>query len=252
MKKSAFIIALSLLGVLSAESVPIVSLARAETITPTIVEARLPTGQNLYIKEDHSRPIVTIDTWVKTGSVNETAENNGVSHFLEHLLFKGTERYGPGQIDRLLESRGAQFNAATSDDFTHFYITTAPAYFEEALALHADMMTHAAIPPKELPQERKVVQEEINRADDNPSRQLYVELSRRMYGTHGYGMDTLGPKENIARIPRENILAYYHYWYQPRNFNTIIVGDIDPNKVKKLVGNLSGPSFSAIRTVSSA
>lgn len=218
--------------------------AQAETLTPKIMETSLPTGQNLYIKEDHSRPIVTIDTWVKTGSVNETAANNGVSHFLEHLLFKGTPRYGPGVVDRLLEAKGAEFNAATSDDFTHYYITTAPAYFEEALALHADMLTHAAIPPKELPQERKVVQEEINRADDNPARQLYVELSRRMYGSHGYGLDTLGPKENIARIPREDILAYYHYWYQPKNFNTVIVGDIDPERVKRLVAKtFQAPHF---------
>jgi zinc protease len=230
---------LALLGVITATSIPLGSLVpravAAESVVPQIVEMHLPTGQNLYIKEDHSRPIVTIDTWVKTGSVNETSTNNGVSHFLEHLLFKGTERHGPGTIDRILESRGAEFNAATSDDFTHFYITTAPDYFEEALALHGDMMTHAVIPVSELPQERKVVQEEINRANDNPSRQLYIALNKRMYGTHGYGFDTLGPKENIANIPREDILSYYHYWYQPRNFNTIIVGDISPEKAKALV-----------------
>lgn len=228
---------LALLGVITATSIPlgIPQAIAADAVVPHIVEMHLPTGQNLYIKEDHSRPIVTIDTWVKTGSVNETPANNGVSHFLEHLLFKGTELHGPGTIDRILESRGAEFNAATSDDFTHFYITTAPDYFEEALALHGDMMTHAIIPVAELPQERKVVQEEINRANDNPSRQLYIELNKRMYGTHGYGFDTLGPKENIANIPREDILSYYHYWYQPRNFNTIIVGDISPEKAKALV-----------------
>ncbi len=210
-------------------------LALAEDGTPKITEYHLPTGQTLLIKEDHSKPIVTIDTWVKTGSVNETTQINGVSHFLEHLLFKGTDKYKPGQLDRILESRGAQFNAATSDDFTHFYITTATPYFEEALNLHADMMVHAAIPPKELPQERKVVQEEINRANDNPDRQMYVALSKLMYNQHGYGLDTLGPKENIANVPREAILEYYHYWYQPQNFNTVIVGDVNPEQVKALV-----------------
>lgn len=218
--------------------------ALAESITPTIVEYKLPTGQTLYIKEDHSQPIVTIDTWVKTGSVNETEKINGVSHFLEHLLFKGTDKYKPGEIDRLLESRGSQFNAATSDDFTHYYITTATPYFKEALKLHADMMLNAAIPASELPQERKVVQEEINRANDNPDRQLYVELATLMYGKHGYGYDTLGPKENIANIPRTSILEYYHYWYQPQNFNTIIVGDVNPKEVKKLVNEVfPAPSF---------
>jgi zinc protease len=210
----------------------------ADSITPRIIETKLPTGQTLYIKEDHSQPIVTIDTWVKTGSVNETDAINGVSHFLEHLLFKGTATRKPGELDRLLESRGAEFNAATSDDFTHYYITTASPYFEEALRLHADMLLNAAIPASELPQERKVVQEEINRANDNPSRQIYTELSKMLYGTHGYAMDTLGPKENIANIPRESILEYYHYWYQPQNFNTIVVGDVNPEQVKKLVAEV--------------
>lgn len=210
----------------------------ADSITPKVEEYKLPTGQTLYIKEDHSQPIVTIDTWVKTGSVNETGKINGVSHFLEHLLFKGTEQYKPGEIDRLLEARGSQFNAATSDDFTHYYITTATPFFEESLKLHADMMLNAAIPNSELPQERKVVQEEINRANDNPDRQLYVELAKLMYTPHGYSFDTLGPKENIANIPRASILEYYHYWYQPQNFNTIIVGDINPEQAKKLVSEV--------------
>ncbi len=229
-------LSVALISGLVAGSLP--DLVFAENITPTIVEYKLPTGQTLYIKEDHSQPIVTIDTWVKTGSVNETAKINGVSHFLEHLLFKGTDQYKAGQIDRLLESRGSEFNAATSDDFTHFYITTATPYFEEALKLHADMMENAAVPDTELPQERKVVQEEINRANDNPDRQMYIELAKLMYGNHGYALDTLGPKENIANIPRASILEYYHYWYQPQNFNTVIVGDVNPGQVKKLVESL--------------
>jgi zinc protease len=227
-------VCLSLAASIALGNLSVFSWAESATV-PKVVEYHLPTGQTLYIKEDHSKPIVTIDTWVKTGSVNETAKINGVSHFLEHLLFKGTDKYKPGELDRILESRGAEFNAATSDDFTHFYITTATPYFEEALALHSDMMVHAAIPNNELPQERKVVQEEINRANDNPDRQMYVALSKLMYGTHGYGFDTLGPKENIANIPRDSIMEYYHYWYQPQNFNTVIVGDVNPEQVKALV-----------------
>lgn len=200
-----------------------------------IYEYTLPTGQKLYVKPDHTKPIVTIDTWVKTGSVNETQPINGVSHFLEHLLFKGTTSHKPGSIERILESKGAEFNAATSDDFTHYYITTATPYFEEAISLHSDMMLNANFPVNELTQERSVVQEEINRAMDNPQRQLYVTLSKLIYGDHGYALDTLGPKENIAQIPRESILDYYHYWYQPKHFATVVVGDVDPEKVKALV-----------------
>ncbi|MEB3288021.1 MAG: pitrilysin family protein [Vampirovibrionales bacterium] len=218
------------------------STAPAQAVTPIndeastdIFEYTLPTGQKLYVKPDHTKPIVTIDTWVKTGSVNETNNINGVSHFLEHLLFKGTTHYKPGDIERILESKGAEFNAQTSDDFTHYYITTASPYFEEALGLHADMMLNANLPKDELSRERAVVQEEINRALDNPQRQVYITLSKLMYGDHGYGLDTLGPKSVIASVPRNDILDYYHYWYQPQHFATVIVGDVDPEKVKAMV-----------------
>jgi zinc protease len=207
----------------------------AATTTSSIIQQTLPNGQTVYIKVDHRQPVVTIDTWVKTGSIYETATNNGVSHFLEHLLFKGTNQYKAGQIDRILESRGAVFNAATSDDFTHYYIKTAPLYFAEAVGLHANMLTHASIPETELPQERKVVQEEINRANDNPERQLYTALTSALFKEHGYGLDTLGPRQNIASMPRQTILDYYHRWYQPENLNTVIVGDVDPEQALSVV-----------------
>ncbi len=210
-------------------------LGLAQTITPRIQEYTLPTGQKVYIKEDHSQPIVTIDTWVKVGSVNETKPINGVSHFLEHLLFKGTDAYPVGSFERILESKGGEFNAATSADFTHYYITIASPYFEEALKLHANMLLEASIPEEELERERKVVQEEINRAMDNPDRQMYNTLAKLIYKEHGYALDTLGPKEVIASIPRERILEYYHHWYQPKNFSTVIVGDVQPQDALKLV-----------------
>ena len=84
---------------------------------------KLDNGQIVIIKEVHDNPIVTIDTWIKTGSINETDKNNGVAHFLEHLFFKGTQKHPTGEFDRLLESKGAITNAATSKDFTHYYIT---------------------------------------------------------------------------------------------------------------------------------
>ena len=210
--------------------------AMADSIAmPEIHEFTLSTGQKLYIKEDHDQPIVTIDTWVKTGSVNETKDNNGVSHFLEHLLFKGTSTHPVGEIERLLESKGAVFNAATSTDFTHYYITTASPFAKEALNLHADMLLNATIPQDELDRERKVVQEEINRAMDNPQRQMYNELTTALFGSHGYSLETLGPKETIEEISRESIMNYYHYWYQPKNFSTVIVGDVNPEEIRKLV-----------------
>ncbi|MBY0450943.1 MAG: insulinase family protein [Cyanobacteria bacterium] len=195
----------------------------------------LPNGQHLYLDVRHDQPIVTIDTWVQTGSVNEDKEFNGVSHFLEHLLFKGTPSHSAIEINRLLESKGAEFNAATSDDFTHYHITTASPFFQDALTLHADMLLNSTFPPDELDRERAVVQEEINRANDTPFRKLFQRLNQTLYGTHPYALDTLGPKSNIASIPRDHILDYYHTWYQPSHMHTVIVGDIDPEKTIQAV-----------------
>ena len=91
---------------------------------------RLPNGQTVIIQEIHDNKLVTIDTWVKTGSINEDDKNNGVSHFLEHLFFKGTKKHPTGEFDKILESKGAIVNAATSKDFTHYYITVASNFFD--------------------------------------------------------------------------------------------------------------------------
>ena len=122
---------------------------------------KLANGQTVVIQEVRNNPIVTIDTWIKTGSIDEDDSNNGVAHFLEHLFFKGTKNHQPGEFDRILETKGAITNAATSKDFTHYYITIPSAYFDTALDLHADMLSNPQIPRKELEQERKVVLEEI-------------------------------------------------------------------------------------------
>ena len=115
---------------------------------------KLDNGQTVIIKEVHDNPIVTIDTWIKTGSINENDKNNGVAHFLEHLFFKGTKKYPTGQFDKILESKGAYTNAATSKDFTHYYITIPSRHFKTAMELHADMLLHPLIPRKELEKEK--------------------------------------------------------------------------------------------------
>ena len=116
---------------------------------------KLDNGQTVIIKEVHDNPIVTIDTWIKTGSINENDQNNGVAHFLEHLFFKGTQKHPTGEFDRIMDSKGAETNAATSKDFTHYYITLPSKYFQTAMDLHADMLMNPQIPRKELEKESR-------------------------------------------------------------------------------------------------
>ena len=196
---------------------------------------RLDNGQTVIIKEVHDNPIVTIDTWIKTGSINETDKNNGVAHFLEHLFFKGTTNHPTGEFDRILESKGAVTNAATSKDFTHYYITLPSKYFQTAMDLHADMLLNPLIPRKELEKERKVVLEEISKTLDDPENKLYENMIQSFYINHPYKRKVIGSREIISNISRDEILDFYNTWYNPSNMITVVVGDVDTEKALDLI-----------------
>ncbi len=196
---------------------------------------KLDNGQNVIIEEVHDNPIVIIDTWIKTGSVNETDENNGVAHFLEHLFFKGTSKHPAKEFDSILEAKGAITNAATSKDFTHYYILIPSKDFELALELHSDMLLNPLIPRKELEKERKVVIEEIAKNNDKPTTVLFRNLTRSFYKIHPYKRDIIGTKEIIETVSREQILDFYNKWYIPSNMTTVIIGDVDTQKALDLV-----------------
>ncbi len=203
---------------------------------------KLPNGQTVVVYEIHNNPIVTIDTWIKTGSINENDENNGISHFLEHLFFKGTKAHPTGDMDRILESKGAVVNAATSKDFTHYYITIPSADFDTALDLHSDMLLNPQIPRKELEQERKVVIEEISKDGNSPSKQVYDNLNKLMYTTHPYKRKVIGTEQNVGTMRREEILEYFNKFYSPSNMITLVVGDVDTAKtIEKIQNSFNQP-----------
>ena len=191
---------------------------------------KLPNGQTVVVYEIKNNPIVTIDTWIKTGSINETDTNNGVAHFLEHLFFKGTKAHPTGEFDKILESKGAIVNAATSKDFTHYYITIPSEYFDKAMELHSDMLLNPQIPRKELEKERKVVLEEIAKDGNTPSKKVYDNLNDMMYTTHPYKRKVIGISDIIGTIRREEILDYFNKYYAPSNMVTLVVGDVDTQK----------------------
>lgn len=196
--------------------------------------------------------MLNISTWVKTGSINENDRNNGVSHFLEHLMFKGTSKHKAGEFDRILEAKGAIINAATWKDYTFYYVTIPKgqddANINLAINLHADMMVDPIIPENEVgpqfdpnnPQikekrERYVVIEEIGMRNDQPWTKTYNVANHNMYESHPYKRDVIGTKEIIAQIPRDDIMDYYKSWYTPENMTTIVVGDFDREKILDLI-----------------
>ena len=209
-------------------------------VTETVFAAdfnvyKLENGQTVVIQEIKNNPIVTIDTWIKTGSINETDENNGVSHFLEHLFFKGSTNHTTGEFDRILETKGAITNAATSKDFTHYYITIPSKDFDLALEMHADMLLHPLIPRKELEKERKVVIEEIMKDANSPNTICYDNLINMLYTTHPYKRKVIGTADIVGTIHRDKILEYYNEYYNPSNMVTVIIGDINTQKALEKV-----------------
>jgi zinc protease len=189
--------------------------------------------------------VFNLNTWVATGSIHETEADNGVSHFLEHLMFKGTTNAAPGEFDHAMESMGAIINAATWKDFTFYYITgpnADPAAFAKALEMHADMLTNSTLPPEEIgpeydpadptyageKRERSVVIEEIGMREDQPMTKLYNAVNKLMYNDgHPYQRDVIGLRHTIGTIPRTAIEAYYRRWYSPNQCVTLVVGEFD-------------------------
>ena len=193
-------------------------------------------------------PIINISSWVKTGSINENDKNNGVSHFVEHLLFKGTTKYPAGCFDRTMEQKGGIINAATWKDYTFYYINIPKEHFKIALEMHADMMVDALFPTEEIgpafnpnkdtpkeKRERYVVIEEIRMGEDNNWRKVYKNLNSSMYENHPYKREVIGTKEIIANISQQEIYSYYKTFYVPSNITTIIVGEFKEEDVIKLI-----------------
>lgn len=178
--------------------------------------------------------VVTIDVWVATGSAREDETNNGISHFLEHMLFKGTSRFGVGELDRHIMQLGGVWNAATSMDFTHYYVTVAAPYFEQALDAIADMIQHAAIDPVEFEKERSVILEELRRKQDDPWGWLFDELYRVCYATSPYRRTVLGTFESISRLSREAMWEYYRRTYTADSVSVLVAGDVNPDRAIEL------------------
>lgn len=192
--------------------------------------------------------MVNVSSWVKTGSINENDKNNGISHFLEHLMFKGTHKHKAGEFDHILEARGAIVNAATWKDYTFYYVTLPKGENDEnfnlAIELHADMMTDPVVPDYEMgapfdindktvtdKRERHVVIEEIRMRKDQPWTKVYNATNHAMYTSHPYKRDVIGTPEIISQVSQQEIMDYYRTFYSPKNVTTIIVGDFDSETV---------------------
>lgn len=172
---------------------------------------------------------------IDAGCVYENAENNGISHFIEHTLFKGTKRRNSFEISDTIDSIGGQINAFTSKEYTCYYTKTTPEYLETSLDLLSDMLLNSVFDKVELDKEKGVVLEEISMTEDTPDDVCLEQLSSAYFNDHPLGQTILGPKNNIERFERSDIQKYMSVNYTPSNIVISIAGHFDLEKAAELI-----------------
>jgi len=219
-----------------------VSVGPAFSQTLGIEEYRLDNGLTILVREDHSSPVVSVQVWYRVGSRNDRSGTTGISHFLEHMMFEGTERYGPGEIERIVRRNGGEKNAFTSRDYTAYYENLASDRYEIAIELEADRMRNLVLDPERISRERGAVSEERRLRDNSRTGRLYEELIAAAYVAHPYQWPILGWMSDIESISREDLLHHYRTYYAPNNAIVVIIGDVSPEeayrKVKRYFGKI--------------
>ena len=220
-----------------------------------IVETTMPNGLRVIIQEDRRFPVAALQVWYRVGSRDEIPGFTGMSHLLEHMMFKGTPRFGPKAFSRIISENGGRENAMTSRDFTMYFTLLAPDRLPLALELEADRMRNLLLDPEELRREREVVKEERrSNAEDDPRGAFMEEVQAVAFTAHPYRLPTVGWMADIAGIRRADLLEYYRTYYAPNNAILVIVGDVSAAevlpRVQELFGSLPpGPSPPRTRAV---
>ncbi|AKG21925.1 M16 family metallopeptidase [Calothrix sp. 336/3] len=195
---------------------------------------QLPNGLTIIV-ERMPTEAVNLNLWVNVGSAVEPDEINGMAHFLEHMIFKGTEKLASGEFERRIEERGAVTNAATSQDYTHYYITTAPQDFAELAPLQVEVVTRAMIADDAFERERMVVLEEIKRSEDNPRRRVYRRAMETAFSYLPYRRPVLGPEEVISHLVPQQMRDFHSTWYTPRCMTAVAVGNLPEEELVEII-----------------
>jgi zinc protease len=195
----------------------------------------LDNGLTVLTRELHASPVVSTMIWYRVGSRNEELGQTGKSHFLEHMLFKGTERFGKGEIDLLTLKNGGNNNAFTSHDFTAYYFNFASDRWDVALDIEADRMVNCVFAPEEFEAEKKVVIEELRMGLDSPWGTLLQELDAMAYKVHPYRNPVIGWLQDVERATDSEQQAYYHRHYHPANATLVLTGDFETDRALEKV-----------------
>ncbi|MEL6493626.1 MAG: pitrilysin family protein [Cyanobacteria bacterium J06623_7] len=209
------------------------------TLTP-LPQLNAPTIRKLdngltIIAEQMPVEAVNLNVWINVGSAKENNEINGMAHFLEHMVFKGTPNLAVGEFEHLIEERGAVTNAATSQDYTHYYITTAPKDFAELAPLQLDVVLNPTLDNEAFEREKLVVLEEIRRSEDSPRRRTFYRSMETCFASLPYRRPVLGPAEVIENLRSQQMRDFHGAWYQPSSMTAAVVGNLPVEELIEIV-----------------
>ncbi len=195
----------------------------------------LSNGLTVYLVPCKDVPVVAMQAWIRVGSALESESEAGLSHVLEHMLFKGTRRRGVGEIALEIEAAGGDINAWTEFNNTGYHVVIASRYFETGLDVLADALQHSSFDAVELDRERQVVLEEMQQGEDSPHRVNFHQLFELAFSEHPYGRPVIGRRETVLAFTRKDLRDFHRRWYAPNNMRFIVVGDIDPDLALKQI-----------------
>jgi zinc protease len=230
-----------ILGAISLASMALAVAVDGAKASPRVVEFTLGNGLQVLVIPDHRAPVVTQMIWYKVGAADEPPGSSGIAHFLEHLMFKGTEAIPPGQFSKIVARNGGEDNAFTNHDVTAYFQRVAKDRLPTVMAMEADRMANLRLSEEDVVTERNVILEERrSRVDNDPSSILQEQMMAALYANHPYGIPIIGWSHEIAALDREDALGFYKRFYAPNNALLVIAGDVEPDEVRKLAEETYG------------
>jgi zinc protease len=187
----------------------------------------LDRGLTLVHQATPGSGVVAVDVWIPAGSIFESDAASGMAHFLEHMIFKGSDRVKPGMFDQAIEAYGGQSNAATGYDYAHYHMVVAAENLATTLPDLAEILVRPAIPDDQFDSERQVVLEELRQCLDNPDYVTFQQINEQLYPQHGYRRPILGTPETLAAMTPEAMRSFHRQHYQPERMTIVVVGDVE-------------------------
>ena len=214
----------------------------------------LSNGLVVLLREVHAAPVATFWAWYRVGSRNEVPGITGISHWVEHMLFKGTPTLGKGEFSRLVNRHGGSWNGFTWKDFTAYFETLPAEHIGLGIQIESDRMTHSLFDPEEVESERTVIISEREGAENNPEYALYEEVEAAAYRVHTYRHAVIGYKSDLLAMTRDDLIRHYRTYYTPNNAVVVAVGDFDSQALLARVREAfepipAGPKPPAVRSV---